>query len=522
MKLAPVAFVALTLLTAIAIANCVPANAPDAGADTPDASAPHHYGMVNVPPVLNPGWAATTYYIDPQSSQATCADSTNTGLSSASPLCTWHELHDHVWGCGAGMGYGGQACPRIRQNVTIVFNSSQTGNGDPIYFSPMLENGAVVALQGALGTAQTTLTGTLATVTAKNRSTPTLLKSTINGADGGTSTSLSAGLLMLNTYAPTDGGATHVSRAWSYYNNSGTVSFSQPLTPVTMPLGLNGYTAEVNDWAAADTFSAYTPVSIDLVRYAPVVAHQNTTATNFAAYLYQVNVYDPTAPFWDSGVGPNTVTLNHEVSVVDSSFAKAVNVVGEAVSTVDWQNVYVGQLQAASVPSQLVFAGGVIGTQAGSYVSSLSNVLLDGDVILGGTGATYLQGTVNTAGAGAQLGLVYADTSATLGIADGVVYANGVYSSAPIVWGPGTLNVTGQSRLRYPSGSGKAAATFTLTTLQLNGQTKFCSGNPAQSATTLTCNLSLSASQLDTTLGTTIAAGCGFNPGGGGYCNGGY
>jgi hypothetical protein len=501
----------LVVYVALGLAGC-PAK------DEPPEPSPrsHPLGMVNVPPLINPSWGGQvlspdaggplTYYIDPQGAVALCSDTTNTGLTSASPLCSWHELHDHIWACGAGMGYGGQACPRFTQNVTVVYNSAPTSNyRDPIYFSPVLESGAVVTLQCNLGTTQLAFSGaTLNSVTAKNRSTPTVLKSTLSVVDGG---SVGAGLLALNTYAPTDGGATHVSRAWTYQSSSNTLSFSQPLPTPTMPMGLGGYSAENNTWAAGDTVQFYQPISIDLVRFTPTVAHQTTTATNFAAYLYQCNVYDPTAPFSDAGAyGPNTVTLNHEVSVIDSSFNKAVNVVGESVAPVDWQNVYIGQLQAASVPSQLVFAGGVLGTQAGSSVSSLSNVLLDADVILGGSGATYLQGTVNTSGAGAQLGLVYVDTSSTLGISAGLVYANGVYSGAPVIWGPGTLNVTGQSRLRYPAGSGKAAATFTLSTLQLNGQ----------------ANLTLSASQLDTTLGTTIAAGCGFNPGGGGYCNGGY
>ncbi len=492
--------------------------------ETPDAGAGHHYGMVNVPPVLNPSWGGSasspdgggplTYFIDPASAVGTCSDATNTGLSSSSPLCTWHELHDHIWGCGAGLGYGGQACPRFRQNVTVVFESSQTGNTDPIYFSPRVENGAIVMLQGNLGTAQTTTTGTLLSVTAKNRATPVVLKSTVTGADGGTS-ALAAGQLIVNS--------THSSRSWVYQNATGTASFSQPLAPATLPMALNAYTLEVDTWANADAYTVFAPVNIDLVRFTPVISHESLNGTNGTATLAQVNVYEPQT--LDAGVGPDTATINHEVSVVDVSFAKAVNVTGDSAppTVAIWQNVYVASsMTAATVPSQIIVAGGVLGAQAGSASSSLSNVNLDADVIIGGSGSVFTQGTMTGAGSGGQLGLVMVDTSATLGVSDGLVYAKGVYSGAPIIWGAGTLNLTGQSRLRYATGASQAAATFKLTTLNLNGQTKFCSGNPAQSATTLTCNLSLTAATLDTTLGSTITAGCGFNPGGGGYCNGGF
>ena len=55
--------------------------------------------------------------------------------------------------------------------------------------------------------------------------------------------------------------------------------------------------------------------------------------------------------------------------------------------------------------------------------------------------------------------------------------------AGPFIYGTGTVNIMGNGRLSYPTGSGAAAAAF-LTTggLQIGGQTKTCVSEPADAA----------------------------------------
>jgi hypothetical protein len=84
----------------------------------------------------------------------------------------------------------------------------------------------------------------------------------------------------------------------------------------------------------------------------------------------------------------------------------------------------------------------------------------------------------------------------------------------------GTFNAIGKTI--YPSGAGAAAAAFKPgVSLQANGLTVACIGNPASATGVTVCNSPVTASNLDGTLGTSIPNGCLFNPGGGGaFCNG--
>lgn len=83
------------------------------------------------------------------------------------------------------------------------------------------------------------------------------------------------------------------------------------------------------------------------------------------------------------------------------------------------------------------------------------------------------------------------------------------------VWGPGTLNVY-STRLQYPSGATGAATTFLQSGFTIDGQGKACLVQPGAASAFGTCNLTLSASQLDTSLGTT--SGC-LNDGFSAVCN---
>jgi hypothetical protein len=62
-------------------------------------------------------------------------------------------------------------------------------------------------------------------------------------------------------------------------------------------------------------------------------------------------------------------------------------------------------------------------------------------------------------------------------------------------------------------------ATFKLAAIAASRQSVGCLGNPAATSTTLVCNEAITATNLDTVLGTTVPNGAVYVPGGGAFRN---
>jgi hypothetical protein len=301
-------------------------------------------------PSIPASWTVPAWFIDPTNSSTHASDSNNCTTSST-PCLTWHQINDQRWGC---IGNANE-CPRLRQNTTITWMSSQSDNTDPVYYRPSSENQSYVIMQGTLGSGQQVATGVLGTVTAKNRSTPQLLTAVLPAG------TYAAGELIQN--------ATHSSEARLYALVSGTTwKISQPLVPVviTNPYFNSPFTpVEVNNWTAGDTVTIYSPVNVNIVDFSPVWADYNQTGFNNQPSLYALNVFDPGGADNDyiseygmpgilyADVGFQRV-LNARLSGVNlpnfasnCDFDALTEIVGGTNQTLSTFSVYGGQFRAA-------------------------------------------------------------------------------------------------------------------------------------------------------------------------------
>lgn len=423
---------------------------------------------------VNPYWQQAAWFLDPANATGLASDG-NTGLDATHPLLTWGEI----------VARWGTTQPHLRQSTTFTWMSSQAANSDPVVFAPYVENQSVVSMVGQLGATQQIATGVLSNVTAKNRATPQLLLS----QSGATA----AGQFIVNT--------THASRAWTYAVSSGSIfDTSQPLvspaTPVTNPSP-----AEVDTWANGDAVTVYAPATINLAFVSPIVANFNGAANNLVVFQ-NLSIAAGTSGF-------DSIALRSSaVYFVECQFLGTLDLVLDATA----------------------IAAGFINCDFGSITRLWSNVGQQGLSVVGGqcrSTTLQLSGTLSVTGdfickggfffsaGNGTFGLIYIDTGRTLTfLGPGTWQQNTVYG-APIVWGPGTLNVGGTVRFQYPAGAGKAVSTFLQTGgLQLNSLTNAWN---AVSSAAPTANKTLSPANLDSDGG--AATCCYMVPGGGAITN---
>jgi hypothetical protein len=455
-----------------------------AGLSCTPSSPAHSLGMVNAPPIINPSWTAPAWFIDPANSTGLANDGANSGQSASQPLLTWNELNAHRWACSAsanGIDYG-SPCPRLQQNTTITFMSSQSGFADPVYFAPTLEGGVWVNM---VGTPTCATGGALSNVTT-----------------GGGATRAALELAQL-TVTPTAGqflvNTTHPGAAWAVALSSGSIwQFSQPLARTVVP---QTTPAELSTWANVDVANLCTLPSLDVVSVQPIVADNSAAFSNFV-YMTNLAVTGPV------GNGFDHLTVNHGVSMQECSSTREVFGLAQQGPFPVYHNNYLPAGVAGDMVGATV-SGGVMGNP----IDNLYSIQITGDIVLNGASPLRMQGV-------GQIGNAYVATGAILTPLGNIQAGGALLYSGGVVWGPGTLNAGGNGRVTYPSGAGSAAAHFTVTTLQINGQTKGCLTFPANAATTLTCNITVTAANLDTNLG---ATNTGCVSGGGaaaGFCNG--
>lgn len=442
------------------------------------APAPNAYGAAPSPaaPMKQASWTQAAWYIDPAGSVAGASDA-NDCATALTPCRTWAGVIARL----------GTYSPRLRQTTTFTFLSSHSDDTDPVYFRPILEHGASAIIQGQLQPA--VKAGTLANVTSKSRATNALLSADLGYA-------ATQGQLIANT--------THPSRAMIYKNNSGTVfTLSQPFV-VNSPLSAT--TTEVDTWANGDAFAIYNLVAVNVVDFEPMVADANGMFNN-EAYLYQLRVFDS---FGSPGVNP--ILINGAVYVLDCTIDRIL-VVAPSAFYIDNGMIMNSAVRTAAFnfaatentlgPPQTAIWGGFI---AGGFSepSAIRQGRFDYDVILGGAVQHLLvEGLLTN---------VAIDTGTTLSLRG----TNIIYGRPPI-YGAGTLNIQGPGELSYAPGAGSATATFPLSGgIKIQGQSKACLVVPGAANAFAACNLTVSASQLDTSLGAT--SGC-LSTGAASICN---
>lgn len=465
--------------------------------------------------IIPSSYTVPAWWIDPANSIG-CASNSNSGTSATctggcsgstcpsgiGPLLSWQELAVHRWGFQGGLC----PTPRIQQNTTVTFLSNDA-NTDPVSFCPQVELGAYVLLVGNLGAGQQVCSGTISGVTNLTR--------------GAVATGLTQVTLPCNAaVGDLVFDSTQSAYFWTYKVNSAAPAYfaTTPISVSTLGTTFNtiGYVPISN----GDSVTVYSPVSLDVTEYSPFYVQDPVTALSYLANMsvaFSGNQRDPVAL---GGVGQGViyqnVAFNRNIQYMRqsskaSAFVNAFIVGGASIRDV---------LLYSPPSSQYVFAvgiyGGVVGsTNSNEQAFNMSGTSLDLDTIVVSTSSALQQADLRDG----YLNEVYIDTSSTINARQNVGLNSGI-DAGPFVWGPGTLTVNGPGRISYPSGSGQAAATFLMATLQIDRQSKTCLCNPnIADGGVGPCNLTVSAANLDTTLGATIPNACFCNAGGGAICN---
>jgi hypothetical protein len=181
-----------------------------------------------------------------------------------------------------------------------------------------------------------------------------------------------------------------------------------------------------------------------------------------------------------------------------------------------WNADFIGTLNSAAYSTILY---GINGGRVAGF-PQISTTQFDQDVIFSGSPTIY---------GGSRLGFAYIDTAQTLSTATGLIngQSNGVAGSAPILWGPGTLNLQAQVRYAYKAGAGAAVAEFLQTGgIKINGGTTANSNFTAANVNTFCGGITLTPAALDlaasATCATTGFGGTASVFGGASISNGGF
>lgn len=451
-------------------------------------------GISNTSVQSNIYWTQSTWYIDPANRTGLASDG-NSGLTSSVPLKTWSELVRRY----------GTFSPTLRQTVTVNFLSSHSDNTDPIIFDPNLANNASFILQGPLDTTTQVATGTLASVVAKNRSTPALLQATL-------SASAAVGQLLVNT--------THAARCWLYKSlGANAFSLTQPLVAMSAAPLSTGNQTEVDTFTSGDSYTLYKPWSINIARFSVNVVDLDPVSFGSGGYIRNLTIFDP------AGAGNDGCRLGTP-TYVQESFAQRLLIFGDLYDpnngiTPGLFNTYAVASAINYVPgNSFTFSGfqpnarasfscfgGAIGDAlaASAFNTMLNGAVLDYDVIFAPTAG------VNPLIQDAWISACYLDAGTNLDIYGTTGLE--IFQIGPALWGPGGWDVVGNSRLNIPSGTATAALLNTGSML-ING-VGTASSHTGASPDVLNSGITISAAHLDAAAGATGFGGLAFTLGGG-------
>lgn len=447
----------------------------------------------------NPWFKVATWDIDPANSTGCASDQNDCQRSSCGgtgqgPCLTFN---------GGIIARWGTYQPRLQQQTTITWISSQSGTGDAVKLQPYIESGGQLII---LGTATTAATVTIngATFQAKSYGSNHELQAnlTASGAEG----------QFLNNQ-------THASVAWSYKQVSGNIyAISQPLNPNATPASVYPV-PEVDTWASTDSVKLQTFPLVDLVDLEPQSDDSQGVAPCVVA---GVTVMAPNAT-----IGSDSFTVGPNVTLQSMRSLKTLNVVDPNVGSLAFADASAGIPVPATVCLNCALEGGVtvnggsipfeglgpIFGMVGGYMHSpafgqhtgtttLVATSLDGDVIVaggpidGGTGAVFING--------GSLGLV--DIQGVIS-AVGSVTMNGNYSggnnSGQTLWGGGEYIVaSGQLQYNFGGNSLTAVNTFLLAGgLGLGGGSTACSVGVGPGPAAWNCGITITPAAIDAPVG---------------------
>src|SRR5579859_415716 len=428
-----------------------------------------------------------SWFISPQTGSDGYDGTSSTFTSgNTGPLKTYRELARR-WGTYS---------PILNQDTTITFVTGHTDNSDPVIFNPYVGKASFVLLTG---TPSAPVSGTLGTITAKNRNSNVLLS--VSSVPGGGA----VGQYIVNSSRSN-------SRCLIYKSlGGGAFTLTQPFIAITLPRNL--VPAEDDTWASSDNVTVSTLPTVNLVSFKPQVLDGNlvsgTKGISVAkSYVQGIIVYDPFPGTNTNATGESVLATNTWARFFDVVFQRRVNVEGGIFSVSAGTNncgiangITVASNQGANF-SYLMIGGWVSGT---IYGSSLE---FDGDII-----STALMAINGVAGIGA---MAMDGTASLIGLIGGKIQVVAINYSTAQIYGTGHITISSANvflqilspgHVQYPSGAGAAAATFTNPgIITLDRQTTAYSIN----GTTLNAGITISPANLDAAAGAAGFGGIAF------------
>jgi hypothetical protein len=449
-------------------------------------------------PIIPGSWTVATWFVDGQN-VSTKANDNNDCQTNSTPCLTMNKVIQKL-GCVGDPNH----CPRWQQNVTIDFLSSQVGESDVWYLSPVTEGGAFSVVKGdnngtLLGT------GTLTGVTAKNATGSPgtgLILSIVGFA------SLSVGTLLVNTSRTN-------SRAWvdslAASPTSSPWNVSQPFNPITLPVSQTFAPTERNNWANGDTVQIYTPITVYVGKYTPHSENAGGSsgtvpnATNYITRLFNGGTAEFNNRSYPAHLGGDLNAIEYASSKFTAWDGDNYGQISSVVNCM-FDNFYGGKLGQAglSVPNpwnDFQIIGGLFGPLG---LHSGSQSFLDGDVMLH---------TGSLEGGPWVMGAVWMPATSNLNIETEVQVSSLNYSAG--IYGSGSLDMIGTGRLYYTATA--SAAIGALSTFQLNGSGVACNGGPTLLPTG--CNITLTTANLAAAMTPTTFGGNAWIPGGASITN---
>ena len=436
--------------------------------------------------VIPPSWAVSTWGVD-GTNVSTCASDNNNCTQTTcgaagsfqGPCSTYGEIAQR-WGT---------YYPRLRQ-VTTITALSAFSSTDTMYLNALVEGaGNTLNLVCALGATQQVWTGTLGTVTAKNRTANQRLNAVISSG------LVAQDQLLINT--------THASYAWVTSNVSGTTwSISQPSTGCSSASSCTP--TEVDTWAMGDSVTAYTPSNVYLAQALPggtdAPAAIGSTPT---VWINGCNVAASGSANTSVFVGNQYVQLvNTSISrLVQDGIGSQASVVGGSISPQFVNADITGYFRGIGA---YLFAGRI---GYGSHFIAMQGAALTGDVEI--FDQLFVSGSSVEGPEGAS-------TFNNVYIGTGLTVVGGYATITGPIWGGGYVGVSAGGFLQYPSGVGAAVANFLQTgSMDVNASTTACSN----SSGAITCGISVTPAYLDAAAGFAGFGGNAFALGGGQISN---
>lgn len=409
-----------------------------------------------------------SWFIDPIS-----GNDANDGMTAQSPVRSYN---------GGIVARWGTTSPHLSQTTTLTWLESQPdGGADPVIFNPIMSQGVGI-ITGALGASQQLASGVFTAVTPKAIAPPQLLEVAMAGP-------IAAGSLIANTTAG--------KQSFAYVHaviSPGVYAMEQPHAPVELPYDASQTPTEINTWAAGDTFVAYEPCHVNLVRVAP-------TCAMFSSPLFPVctQLANIVASSADGIPGDNVLDITTDVAMIFVRHDSEVSLSGfliDSAGAAAWIGCDLSNGLYAPLGLFYIYGGKLADTQTNIVLLSSQ---IGNDVILERTSAGIF--LVSATGA-VFIGSCY--------VSGTIFVQSGDFAGVPAtVWGPGSLDFIGAARNHY-SAAHTAVATFPLTGgLFLNAQANANAFDPATG--TWSGPIPLTAANLDQTFANAGFGGLALN-----------